>query len=84
MQHCIVYSSFTALLQEADLVSLLEQSRFHIATAGITGILLFSRGSIVQVLEVEMDVGFAEKKRQPIQPLGSAGHRSGLCGNRRL
>lgn len=51
-EHCIVYfSSSISLFQEADLVSLLQQSRPYNATAGITGILLINQGSIVQVLE---------------------------------
>jgi hypothetical protein len=52
MEHCIVYvSSSVSLCQETDLIFLLEQSRSHNVTAGITGILLIHQGSIVQVLE---------------------------------
>lgn len=52
MEHCIVYfSSSISLFQETDLISLLEQSRHHNVTAGITGTLLIHQGSIVQVLE---------------------------------
>ncbi|MCC5612982.1 BLUF domain-containing protein [Nostoc sp. CHAB 5834] len=52
MEHCIVYfSSSISLFQETDLISLLQQSRSHNVTAGITGILLINQGSIVQVLE---------------------------------
>jgi hypothetical protein len=57
MEHCIVYfSSSISLFQEADLVSLLQQSRSHNATAGITGILLIDQGSIVQVLEGKQEI----------------------------
>ncbi|CAN5325705.1 hypothetical protein BH09BAC4_BH09BAC4_23610 [soil metagenome] len=52
MEHCIVYvSSLISLLKQADLASLLEQSRSHNASIGITGILFINRGSILQVLE---------------------------------
>lgn len=57
MEHCIVYfSSSISLFQEADLISLMEQSRFYNTTAGLTGILLINRGSIVQVLEGEQEI----------------------------
>lgn len=57
MEHCIVYfSSSISLFQEADLVSLLEQSRSHNAMVAITGILLINRGSIMQVLEGKKEV----------------------------
>lgn len=56
MEHCIIYFSASAsLLREADLLTLLEQSRHDNAKAGITGILLFDRGSIVQVIEGEKE-----------------------------
>jgi hypothetical protein len=52
MEHCIVYvSSSISLLKQADLIPLLEQSRSHNASVGITGILFINRGSILQVLE---------------------------------
>ena len=57
MKHCIIYySSSEELLREADLLSLLEQSRRDNAEKNITGILLFVQGSILQVLEGEENV----------------------------
>lgn len=44
-------SSSISLFQQADLISLLEQSRSHNVLVGITGILFINRGSILQVLE---------------------------------
>lgn len=52
MEHCIVYfSTSVGLFQEEDLVAILEQSRRNNARQGITGVLLYVRGSIIQVLE---------------------------------
>ncbi len=52
MEHCIVYfSTSVGLFQEDDLVAILEQSRRNNARFGITGVLLYVRGSIIQVLE---------------------------------
>jgi hypothetical protein len=57
MEHCIVYfSSSVSLFQEADLVSLLQQSRSYNPSVGLTGILLIDQGSIVQVLEGEQAI----------------------------
>lgn len=64
MEHCIVYfSSSISLFQQADLVSLLEQSQHDNALAGITGILLINHGRIVQVLEGEQEIIKALYKR---------------------
>ena len=52
MAHCIVYfSTSVGLFQEEDLVAILEQSRQNNPKHDITGVLLYVRGSIVQVLE---------------------------------
>ena len=52
MEHCIVYfSSSVDSLDENDLAAILEQSRQNNSKLGITGVMLYVRGSIVQVLE---------------------------------
>ncbi|MBO0953133.1 BLUF domain-containing protein [Fibrella forsythiae] len=51
MESCIVYFSRAAEPFEAQLSTLLEQSRIRNAQLGITGIMLYVRGSIIQVLE---------------------------------
>lgn len=54
MDYCIVYYSRSDTLRsEADLVSLLNQSRLYNAETNITGILLFVQGSIIQAIEGE-------------------------------
>lgn len=64
MEHCIVYfSSSTWLFQEEDLATILQQSRHNNAELGITGILLYVRGSIIQVLEGEKQTVEALYKR---------------------
>ena len=57
MEHCIVYlSSSVGLLQEEDLLAVLRQSRHYNSQHGITGVLLYINGSIIQVLEGEKEV----------------------------
>ena len=57
MEHCIVYfSSSVGPLQEEDLLTILEQSRHNNSRTGITGVMLYVRGSIIQVLEGEKEV----------------------------
>ncbi len=52
MDHCLVYfSNSVGLFEQEDLLAILAQSRCNNAVAGITGVLLYVRGSIVQVLE---------------------------------
>ena len=51
MDTCLIYFSSSLTLSEEDLVALLHQSRKHNSRVGITGVLLFVRGHIVQVLE---------------------------------
>ena len=56
MEHCIVYfSSSVGQLQEEDLLTILEQSRHNNSRTGITGVMLYVRGSIIQVLEGEKE-----------------------------
>jgi hypothetical protein len=51
-EHCTVYfSKSTRLSNETDFTTILQQSRRDNAIADISGILLYVRGSIVQVLE---------------------------------
>ena len=57
MEQCTIYfSTSEKLAQEIDLLTLLQQSRRANARDGITGVLLYVRGSIVQVLEGEKEV----------------------------
>ncbi len=56
MIHCIVYfSSSVGPLQEIDLLNILQQSRHNNSKNGITGVILYVRGSIIQVLEGEKE-----------------------------
>ena len=56
MVHCIVYfSSSIGPLQEIDLLNILQQSRHNNSKNGITGVILYVRGSIIQVLEGEKE-----------------------------
>lgn len=52
MDYCTVYlSSSTGLLPEAELAQILEKSQKKNQASGITGILLYFNGNIIQVLE---------------------------------
>ncbi|GAB4029144.1 BLUF domain-containing protein [Spirosoma jeollabukense] len=52
MEYCIVYiSSSKGLYSEDQLSNILEQSRQNNSFSGITGIMLYFNGSIIQVLE---------------------------------
>lgn len=51
MESCIVYFSQAVEPFETQLETVLEQSRFNNALKDITGVLLYVRGSIIQVLE---------------------------------
>lgn len=54
MEHCIVYfSKWKGQFPEEDLATILEQSRLDNRKVGITGVTLYVRGSIIQVLEGE-------------------------------
>ena len=57
MEHCIVYfSSSVGAFEEGDLNTILQQSRTNNPPQGITGVMLYVRGSIIQVLEGNRDV----------------------------
>jgi hypothetical protein len=52
MEYCIVYlSSSKGLYSEADLSHILTKSRSNNPALGITGVLVYLNGSIIQVLE---------------------------------
>ena len=56
MEYCIVYiSSSKGLFSEEQLTRILEQSRQSNHSLGITGIMLYFNGSIIQVLEGEQE-----------------------------
>jgi hypothetical protein len=56
MEHCIVYfSSSVSEFQEEELTTILQESRQNNSRAGITGVMLYVRGSIIQVLEGEQE-----------------------------
>jgi len=57
MEHCIVYlSTSNGAFKEEDLNAILQQSRNNNPSQGITGVMLYVRGSIIQVLEGDRDV----------------------------
>jgi len=52
MEYCIVYlSSSTGLLSQQALARILEQSQQNNRALGVTGLLVYCNGSIIQVLE---------------------------------
>ncbi|SFD43022.1 BLUF domain-containing protein [Spirosoma endophyticum] len=54
MEYCIVYiSASKGLFSEVQLTSILEHSRQSNSLLGITGVMLYFNGSIIQVLEGE-------------------------------
>ncbi|RYF67951.1 MAG: BLUF domain-containing protein [Cytophagaceae bacterium] len=63
MESCIVYFSQATEPFEAQLSTMLEQSRARNAQLGITGIMLYVRGSIIQVLEGDQQQVEAMYKR---------------------
>ncbi len=57
MEHCIVYlSTSVGAFKEDDLNVILQQSRRNNPLQGITGVMLYVRGSVIQVLEGDRDV----------------------------
>jgi hypothetical protein len=51
MDICLIYfSSSVVPFQEADLLGLVDHSRSRNREVGITGVLLYVRGSVIQVL----------------------------------
>lgn len=54
MEHCLIYFSRSIKpFDEDDLAVILQQSHRNNAKTGISGVLLYVRGSIIQVLEGE-------------------------------
>lgn len=52
MEHCIVYfSSAVEPFDENLLLTILQQSRHNNVQLGITGVILYVRGNIIQILE---------------------------------
>lgn len=69
MAHCIVYfSTSVRLLEHEDILNILQQSRQHNAQVGISGILLYMHGHIIQVLEGEKQAVTALFKRIELDP----------------
>ena len=50
MDYCIVFTS-SSLLSEAELIRLMTNSQINNRNLGITGILLYFNGSVIEVLE---------------------------------
>lgn len=56
MDYCLVYiSTASSLLTEEELTNILTRSRQKNSALGITGILLYFNGNIIQVLEGQQD-----------------------------
>ncbi len=54
--HCIVYTSCSPeLMNENDLAAILLHSRYNNKRAGISGVLLYLHGQIIQALEGDKD-----------------------------
>lgn len=53
MFHLVYFSSATRLFTEEELVELLEKSRANNTSLGVTGMLLYRDGNLMQVLEGE-------------------------------
>lgn len=51
MYYLVYVSSATSLLPQSELLSILEKSRCNNENFGITGMLLYSNGTIIQALE---------------------------------
>lgn len=68
MNYLIYISTSTRFFEECDLAEMLEQSRQQNARAGITGVLLYNKGTFFQVLEGEeeqVDKTFEKIKADP-------------------
>jgi len=64
MDHCLIYFSTSVwLFEEEDLATILAQSRRNNAKAGVTGLLLYMNGNVIQVLEGNKEVVNALYKR---------------------
>ncbi len=55
MEQCIVYFSSSPDLSDQQIKTIVEQSRLNNAKSGITGVMLYVRGNIIQVLEGEKE-----------------------------
>jgi hypothetical protein len=53
MNYLIYVSTSVKLFDDSDLKEMLEQSRINNSNAGITGVLLYNKGTFMQVLEGE-------------------------------
>ncbi len=56
MQNIIYLSSASYLFSEQELMDILNKSRTNNTALGVTGLLLYSEGSILQILEGDEDV----------------------------
>lgn len=68
MNYLIYVSTSAKFLNDAELKELLAQSRINNSKAGITGILLYNKGTFFQVLEGEEDhvqITFEKIKNDP-------------------
>lgn len=69
MEHCIVYfSSWVEPFREEDLSTVLAQSRRNNNETGVTGVMLYVRGNVIQVLEGEkeaLDTLYQRIERDP-------------------
>ncbi len=68
LHHLVYQSHATTPLDELELARLLTQSRAYNAAHGLTGLLLYSQGSIMQLLEgseAHVDAVFARIARDP-------------------
>jgi hypothetical protein len=68
MNYLIYISTSVKLFSNADLTELLLQSRLNNSKAGITGMLLYSKGTFFQVLEGEeeaLNIAFEKIKNDP-------------------
>lgn len=68
LHHVVYQSRTTTALDDAELAQLLTQSRAYNAAHGLTGVLLYSHGNIVQLLEgtqAKVDAVFSRIARDP-------------------
>ncbi|RZK31621.1 MAG: BLUF domain-containing protein [Hymenobacter sp.] len=69
MPHCIIYFSTSSWsFTSEDIQEILQQSRSWNAQVGITGVLLYMHGHIIQVLEGEKQAVVALFKRIEMDP----------------
>lgn len=68
MFHFIYVSSATRLMSDAELMDILEKSRANNSALGITGILVYKGGNILQVLEGEEETVLKLASRIQMDP----------------